>query len=157
MWVSGEKSFCSGLCNFLQPGCRACRAVLVLTEESLLPKPCLLGHPSRRKNASPYVFSRRQAGLTDSNEMMYSKKCSIHGTIMTGGEGGVEQNCRDGCQGRTRDLPSPTAGQPQVRLGTSTGSEKIKIWGGRRWTLLQRKLKKIQMCENWECFFFISS
>lgn len=53
----------------------------------LAPKPCLLGHPSRRENASPYVFSRRQLGLTDSNEMMYSKKCSIHGKIMSVGEG----------------------------------------------------------------------
>lgn len=58
------------------------------SEKSLHYRPCLLGHPSRRKNASPYVLSRRQPRLTDRNEMMYSKKCSVHGNIMSLGEEG---------------------------------------------------------------------
>lgn len=62
------------------------------SEESLHYRPCLLGHPSRRKNASPYVLSRRQPRLTDRNEMMYSKKCSVHGNIMSLGEGGGGDN-----------------------------------------------------------------
>lgn len=145
----------SGLVQFPAAGLSSSLWILVLIEESLLRKPCLLGHPSRRKNASPYVFSRRQPGLTDSNRMMHSKKCSIHGRIMSGGKGERDKTAgRDGCQGRTWGLPGPTAGQPQVRLGTSTGSEKFEEEEVEHF--YKRSCRKFR-CVKTGSMFFISS